>query len=278
MKLLRHGLLGSERLGAMDAQGRIRDLSLLVADLTPEWLSPDKLQALSAIDLERMPIVAEGTRLGAPISGIRQFIAIGLNYRKHAEEAGMPIPTEPVMFTKAVTSIAGPNDEVTIPDGSVACDWEVELGVVIGSVARRVTEAEALGHVAGYCIANDISERDWQIKRNGQWGKGKSFDGFGPLGPWLVTTDELPDPQDIFLELSVNGVTRQRSSTADMIFPVASVVSYLSQFMTLLPGDVVITGTPAGVGLGMKPPEFLKRGDEMTLDGGILGKQRQRVI
>lgn len=278
MKLLRHGLLGSERLGAMDAQGRIRDLSLLVTDLTPEWLSPEKLQALSAINLERMPIVSEGTRLGAPISGIRQFIAIGLNYRKHAEEAGMPIPTEPVMFTKAVTSIAGPNDEVTIPDGSVACDWEIELGVVIGSVTRRVTEAEALGHIAGYCIANDISERDWQIKRNGQWGKGKSFDGFGPLGPWLVTTDELPDPQDIFLELSVNGVPRQRSSTADMIFPVASVVSYLSQFMTLLPGDVVITGTPAGVGLGMKPPEFLKRGDEMTLDGGILGKQRQRVI
>lgn len=278
MKLLRHGLLGSERLGAIDAQGRIRDLSLLAADLTPEWLSPEKLQALSAINLERMPIVAEGTRLGAPISGIRQFIAIGLNYRKHAEEAGMPIPTEPVVFTKAVTSIAGPNDEVSMPDGSVACDWEVELGVVIGSVTRRVTEAEALGHVAGYCIANDISERDWQIKRNGQWGKGKSFDGFGPLGPWLVTTDELPDPQDILLELSVNGVSRQRSSTADMIFPVAFVVSYLSQFMTLLPGDVVITGTPAGVGLGLKPPEFLKRGDEMTLDGGILGTQRQRVI
>ena len=277
MKLLRHGPAGAEKAGALDAQGRVRDLSLLVPDLTPEWMSPAKLQALAAIDLQRMPLVAEGTRLGAPVGGVRQFVAIGLNYRKHAEEAGMEIPKEPVVFTKALTSIAGPNDTVELPEGSVAGDWEIELGFVIGTLARKVPVAQALQHVAGYCLANDVSERDWQIKRNGQWGKGKSFDGFGPLGPWLVTSDELPNPQNIPLELAVNGVVRQSSNTADMIFPVAEIVSYLSQFMTLLPGDVVITGTPQGVGLGMKPPVFLKRGDVMTLSAGPLGTQRQQV-
>ena len=277
MKLLRHGPAGAEKAGALDAQGRVRDLSLLVPDLTPEWMSRPKLQALAAIDLQRMPLVAEGTRLGAPVGGVRQFVAIGLNYRKHAEEAGMEIPKEPVVFTKALTSIAGPNDTVELPEGSVAGDWEIELGFVIGTLARKVPVAQALQHVAGYCLANDVSERDWQIKRNGQWGKGKSFDGFGPLGPWLVTSDELPNPQNIPLELAVNGVVRQSSNTADMIFPVAEVVSYLSQFMTLLPGDVVITGTPQGVGLGMKPPVFLKRGDVMTLSAGPLGTQRQQV-
>ena len=278
MKLLRHGPAGAEKAGALDAQGRVRDLSLLVPDLTPEWMSPAKLQALAAIDLQRMPLVADGTRLGAPVGGVRQFVAIGLNYRKHAEEAGMEIPKEPVVFTKALTSIAGPNDTVELPEGSVAGDWEIELGFVIGTQARKVPVAQALQHVAGYCLANDVSERDWQIKRNGQWGKGKSFDGFGPLGPWLVTSDELPNPQTIPLELAVNGVVRQSSNTADMIFPVAEVVSYLSQFMTLLPGDVVITGTPQGVGLGMKPPVFLKRGDVMTLSAGPLGTQRQHVV
>ena len=278
MKLLRHGPAGAEKAGALDAQGRVRDLSLLVPDLTPEWMSPAKLQALAAIDLQRMPLVADGTRLGAPVGGVRQFVAIGLNYRKHAEEAGMEIPKEPVVFTKALTSIAGPNDTVELPEGSVAGDWEIELGFVIGTLARKVPVAQALQHVAGYCLANDVSERDWQIKRNGQWGKGKSFDGFGPLGPWLVTSDELPNPQTIPLELAVNGVVRQSSNTADMIFPVAEVVSYLSQFMTLLPGDVVITGTPQGVGLGMKPPVFLKRGDVMTLSAGPLGTQRQHVV
>jgi len=279
MKLLRHGPAGAEKPGALDTDGKIRDLSVLIPDFTPEWMSPAKLQALNAIDLSKLPLVPEGTRLGAPVTGVRQFVAIGLNYRKHAEESGLEIPKEPVVFTKALTSLAGPNDDVELPEGSVAGDWEIELGFVIGTQCKKVSVADALKHVAGYCLANDVSERDWQIKRNGQWGKGKSFDGFGPIGPWLVTTDELPDPQNIPLELAVNGETKQQSNTADMIFPVAEVVSYLSQFMTLLPGDVVITGTPQGVGLGMKPtPQFLKRGDVMTLSAGVLGTQRQRVV
>nr|WP_315192181.1 fumarylacetoacetate hydrolase family protein [uncultured Albidiferax sp.] len=277
MKLFRHGPTGQEKPGAVDANGQLRDLSLLVPDLTPEWLAPERLQALAAIDLQRMPLVAADTRIGCPVNGVRQFVAIGLNYRKHALESGHDIPKEPVVFTKALTSLAGPNDDVTLPEGSVAGDWEIELGIVIGSVARQVPVDHALAHVAGYVLANDVSERDWQIKRNGQWGKGKSFDGFGPIGPWLVTADELPDPQTIPLELRVNGEVRQRSNTADMIFNVAEVVSYLSQFMTLLPGDVVITGTPEGVGLGMKPPKFLARGDVMTLSAGVLGTQRQQV-
>ncbi len=278
MKLLRHGPVGAEKPGAIDADGLVRDLSLLVPDFTPDWMAPAKLQALAAIDLARMPLVPQGTRFGAPVAGTRQFVAIGLNYRKHAEESGLEIPKEPVVFTKALTSIAGPNDDVELPEGSQAGDWEIELGFVMGSLARKVAVSDALKHVAGYCLANDVSERDWQIKRNGQWGKGKSFDGFGPIGPWLVTSDEVPDPQSIPLQLSVNGELRQESSTADMIFSVAEIVSYLSQFMTLLPGDLVITGTPQGVGLGMKPPKFLKRGDVMTLSAGVLGTQRQRVI
>ncbi|MDM0066427.1 fumarylacetoacetate hydrolase family protein [Variovorax sp. J31P207] len=279
MKLLRHGPVGAEKPGALDADGQVRDLSLLVPDFTPDWMSPAKLEALKAIDLNRMPLVPAGTRLGAPVAGTRQFVAIGLNYRKHAAESGLEIPKEPVVFTKALTSLAGPNDDVELPEGSEAGDWEIELGFVIGTQAKKVSIADALSHVAGYCLANDVSERDWQIKRNGQWGKGKSFDGFGPIGPWLVTSDELPDPQEIPLELAVNGETRQRSNTADMIFPVAEIVSYLSQFMTLLPGDVVITGTPEGVGLGVKPnPVFLRRGDVMTLSAGPLGTQRQQVI
>ncbi|MDM0108579.1 fumarylacetoacetate hydrolase family protein [Variovorax sp. J22R24] len=279
MKLLRHGPIGAEKPGALDADGQVRDLSLLVPDFTPDWMSPAKLEALKAINLSRMPLVPAGTRLGAPVAGTRQFVAIGLNYRKHAAESGLEIPKEPVVFTKALTSLAGPNDDVELPEGSEAGDWEIELGFVIGTQAKKVSVADALSHVAGYCLANDVSERDWQIKRNGQWGKGKSFDGFGPIGPWLVTSDELPDPQGIPLELAVNGETRQRSNTADMIFPVAEIVSYLSQFMTLLPGDVVITGTPEGVGLGVKPnPVFLRRGDVMTLSAGPLGTQRQRVI
>ena len=278
MKLLRHGAVGAEKPGAIDADGLVRDLSLLVPDFTPDWMAPAKLQALAAIDLARMPLVPQGTRFGAPVAGTRQFVAIGLNYRRHAEESGLEIPKEPVVFTKALTSIAGPNDDVELPEGSAAGDWEIELGFVMGSLARKVAVADALKHVAGYCLANDVSERDWQIKRNGQWGKGKSFDGFGPIGPWLVTNDELPDPQSIPLQRSVTGELRQESSTADRIFPVAEIVSYLSQFMTLLPGDLVITGTPQGVGLGMKPPKFLKRGDVMTLSAGVLGTQRQRVI
>lgn len=279
MRLLRHGPVGSEKPGAIDAQDVVRDLSLLIPDFTPEWMSPAKLKALAAIDLAKLPAVPEGVRLGAPVAGVRQFVAIGLNYRKHAEEAGQDIPKEPVVFMKAVSSIAGPNDDVTLPQGAEACDWEVELAVVIGTTARHVSVEQALSHVAGYCLANDVSERNWQAKRNGQWTKGKSFQGFGPLGPWLVTADELTDPQSIPLELAVNGEVKQSSSTADMIFPVADIVSYLSQFMTLLPGDVVITGTPSGVGLGVKPtPQFLKRGDVMTLSGGPLGTQRQRAL
>ena len=278
MKLFRFGEVGQEKPGALDAQGRMRDVSLLIPDWTPEWMAPERLKALQAINLDKLPLVAEGTRIGAPLAGIRQFVAIGLNYRQHAMEAGMDIPNEPVVFNKAITCISGPNDAVTLPPGSVEGDWEVELGIIIGSKAQKVSEADALSHVAGYVLANDVSEREWQAKRNGQWGKGKSFDGFGPIGPWLVTTDELADPQSVPLTLAVNGQTRQKSNTSDMIFPVARIVSYLSQFMTLLPGDLVITGTPEGVGLGMKPPVFLQRGDVMTLDGGILGTQRQEVL
>jgi 2-keto-4-pentenoate hydratase/2-oxohepta-3-ene-1,7-dioic acid hydratase in catechol pathway len=277
MKLLRYGPVGKELPGALDAQGNIRDLSLLVPDFTPDWMSPERLAALAAVDLSRMPLVEAGVRLGAPIAGTRQFVAIGLNYRKHAEESGHPIPTEPVVFTKAITSISGPNDEVLLPEGSVAGDWEIELGFVMGRTANQVSVADALGYVAGYCLANDVSERDWQIKRNGQWGKGKSFPTFGPIGPWLVTADELSDPQTIPVELKVNGVVKQSSNTSDMIFSVAEIVSYLSQFMTLLPGDLVITGTPEGVGLGMKPPQHLQRGDVMTLSAGPLGSQTQQV-
>lgn len=278
MKLLRYGPVGQEKPAALDADGRIRDLSLLVPDFTPEWMAPERLAALKAIDLAQMPLVEEGVRMGVPVAGSRQFVAIGLNYRKHALEAGLEIPKEPVVFTKAITSLSGADDDITLPPGSEATDWELELGFVIGKTAQQVSPDDALAHVAGYCLANDVSERDWQIKRNGQWGKGKSFDGFGPIGPWLVTADEVPDPQALDLRLEVNGELRQQTSTADMIFSVAQIVSYLSQFMTLLPGDVIITGTPAGVGLGMKPPRFLERGDVMTLQGGILGAQRQRLV
>jgi 2-keto-4-pentenoate hydratase/2-oxohepta-3-ene-1,7-dioic acid hydratase in catechol pathway len=278
MKLFRHGAEGAERPGAVDAGGQLRDLSLLIPDFTPEWLAPAKLRALAAIDLAQMPMVHPGARIGAPVSGVRQFIAIGLNYRKHAAESGVESPKEPVVFNKALTSLSGPNDDIPMPEGSLATDWEIELAVVVGTLTRRVGVAQALTHVAGYCLANDVSERDWQIKRSGQWVKGKSFDGFGPIGPWLVTADELTDPQSIALQLEVNGKVRQRSNTSDMIFTVAEIVSHLSQFMTLLPGDVIVTGTPEGVGLGMKPPQYLARGDVITLDGGPLGKQRQMVV
>jgi 2,4-diketo-3-deoxy-L-fuconate hydrolase len=278
MKLLRYGSVGQEKPGALDSQGRIRDLSLLVPDLTPEWLSPERLSALAAIDLEKMPLVDSDVRIGMPVAGVRQFVAIGLNYRKHAEEAGLEIPNEPVVFTKALTSLSGPDDDIVLPEGSEETDWEVELGFVMGATARKVSPEEALKYVAGYCLSNDVSERNWQIKRNGQWGKGKSFDTFGPIGPWLVTTDEIQNPQSLDLELRVNGEIKQKTNTEDMIFPVAQVVSYLSQFMTLLPGDVVITGTPAGVGLGMKPQQFLKKGDVVTLHCPALGTQTQKVV
>src|SRR5215471_3252676 len=278
MKLFRHGAPGSERAGALDAQGVMRDLSLLVPDITPDWLAPEKLRAIAAIDLQRMPVVSKGTRIGAPIGGARQFIAIGLNYRRHAAESGMPIPKEPLVFNKAVTCIQGPNDDLVRPEGSERMDWEAELAFVVGVKAQRVTRENALSHVAGYCLANDVSERDWQANRSGQWVKGKSFDTFGPLGPWLVTAEEIPDPQAIPITLAVNGAVRQKSNTSDMIFTVAEILSHLSQFMTLLPGDVVVTGTPEGVGAGRKPPQFLKPGDVVELEGAMLGSQRQRVV
>ncbi|QBP77681.1 FAA hydrolase family protein [Herbaspirillum huttiense] len=278
MKLLRYGSLGQEKVGALDEQGKVRDLSLLVPALTPEWLAPERLAALAAIDLEKMPLVPNTVRFGVPVEGVRQFVAIGLNYRKHAEESGLPIPTEPVVFTKAITSLSGSSDDIVMPEGSEELDWEVELGFVIGTTARKVKRDDALKHVAGYVLANDVSERHWQIKRNGQWGKGKSFDTFGPIGPWLTTADEIPDPQTLAMKLSVNGVVKQSSNTADMIFPVAEIIAYLSQFMTLQPGDVIITGTPSGVGLGMKPPQFLKKGDVVTLTMEKLGTQTQKVI
>ena len=278
MKLFRHGDPGQERAGAVDAKGVKRDISLLVPDITPDWLSPAKRAAIAAIDLTKLPPVADDARIGAPVGGSRQFIAIGLNYRKHAEEAGMAIPKDPVVFNKAITCIQGPDDDVVWPEGSEKMDWEVELGFVVGVKAQRVSRENALSHIAGYCLANDVSEREWQANRSGQWVKGKSFDTFGPLGPWLVTADEIPDPQALPLTLAVNGAVRQKSNTSDMIFSVAEILSHLSQFMTLLPGDVVVTGTPEGVGLGMKPPQFLKRGDVVELDGGVLGHQRQRVV
>jgi 2-keto-4-pentenoate hydratase/2-oxohepta-3-ene-1,7-dioic acid hydratase in catechol pathway len=281
MKLLRHGPLGQERPGLCDEQGRIRDLSGLVPDWTPEQLAPQALATLAqqvAAQADQLPLVPPGTRLGVPVAGIRQFLGIGLNYRQHAIEAGMAIPTEPIVFSKSITALAGPDDDLPLPMGSVALDYEVELGIVIGSTVRRVAQAHALQHVAGYVLANDVSERDWQLHRGGQWLKGKCHDGFGPIGPWLVTTDEIPNPQQLGLKLSVNGELRQDSSTADMIFGVAEIVSYLSQFMTLLPGDVIVTGTPQGVGMGFKPPKYLQHGDVVELFSPQLGRQRQRVV
>ena len=220
----------------------------------------------------------DGVRIGAPVGGARQFIAIGLNYRKHAAESGMQIPKDPLVFNKAITCIQGPNDDLVWPEGSEKMDWEIELAIVVGAKAQRVSRERALSHVAGYCLANDVSEREWQANRSGQWVKGKSFDTFGPLGPWLVTADEIPDPQTVPLSLKVNGAVRQKSSTSDMIFSVAEILSHLSQFMTLLPGDVVVTGTPEGVGARHEAAQFLKRGDVIELEGGILGSQRQKVV
>jgi len=277
MKLLRHGPRGHEKPAAVDAQGRVRDLSHLIGDITPRHLSPESLAALRAVDLDSLPIVDAG-RPGVPWTDIGKFIAIGLNYADHAAEAGMPIPKEPIVFMKTPDCAQGCLDPVVLPQGSVKSDWEVELGVVIGSKARYVDEAEALKHVAGYCVINDISEREYQLERGGQWDKGKGCDTFGPIGPWLVTADEIPDPQDLAMWLEVNGRRWQTGSTRTMIFGVATLVSYLSRFMTLMPGDVITTGTPPGVGMGAKPnPVFLKPGDVMTLGIEGLGEQRQTV-
>ena len=279
MKLCRFGKAGQEKPGVVDANGQVRDLSSIVADIGPAELSPERLREFADLDLDTLPLIEAPGRLGPPFAGTRQFLAIGLNYSDHARESNMEIPAEPVMFTKAVSCIQGPNDPVAIPRGSCKTDWEVELGVVIGTTASCVTEADALSHVAGYCIVNDVSEREYQLERCGTWDKGKGCPTFGPVGPWLVTADEVGDPQALSMWLDVNGERRQTGSTRTMIFGVAQIVSYLSQFMTLLPGDIITTGTPPGVGMGQKPtPRYLKAGDTMALGIEGLGEQCQNVV
>lgn len=278
MKLLRHGPQGAEKPGMLDSTGTIRDLSSVLDDVNGEALSPDALAKLAALDPATLPAVDSATRLGPCVAGAGKFVAIGLNYSDHAAESGLEVPPEPVVFMKATSSICGPNDNVEIPRGSEKTDWEVELGVVIGSTAKYVSEADALKHVAGYCVINDVSERGFQIERSGQWVKGKSADTFGPLGPWLVTKDEVADPQALSMWLDVNGDRQQDGNTNTMVYGVAFIVSYLSQFMTLHPGDIITTGTPPGVGMGQKPPRYLKPGDVVSLGIEGLGDQRQDVV
>ena len=278
MKLVRYGNPGKEKPGLIDAQGQLRDLSKVVKDITPEVLGDAALKKLARLDASKLPAVKGKPRMGCPVSGIRKFVAIGLNYSDHAAEAGMPIPKEPIVFMKATTSIQGPDDDVMLPKGSKKSDWEVELGIVIGTTARYVSQKDALNHVAGYCVVNDVSEREYQLERGPQWDKGKGCDTFGPIGPWLVTRDEVPNPHKLDMWLDLNGKRVQSGSTKTMIFGAAKLVSYVSQFMTLEPGDVITTGTPPGVGMGMKPPVFLKRGDVMTLGIQGLGEQRQKVV
>ena len=277
MKLLRYGPKGQEKPGIVDAEGIVRDLSSLVDDIAGEVLTDQGLAGITEADLSSLPAV-DVARYGPCVGGVGKFICIGLNYSDHAAESGLEVPPEPVIFAKATSAICGPNDTVEIPRGSKATDWEVELGVVIGKEAKYVDESEALEHVAGYCVINDISERDFQNKRAGQWTKGKSADTFGPIGPWLVTRDEVPNPQNLSMYLDVNGKRRQDGSTNTMVFGVAHLVSYLSQFMSLQPGDIISTGTPPGVGMGTKPePIYLKEGDKMELGIEGLGVQRQNV-
>jgi 2-keto-4-pentenoate hydratase/2-oxohepta-3-ene-1,7-dioic acid hydratase in catechol pathway len=278
LKLVRFGPVGAERPGLVNGDGSIADLTGMVPDIAGAGLSPDSLAKLRGLDATKLPKVASGTRLGACVGNVGKFIAIGLNYADHAAETGAKIPSEPIVFMKATSCIAGPYDTVLKPRGSTKMDWEVELGVVIGSVARYVSEADAPKHIAGYCVINDLSERAFQLERGGQWDKGKGCDTFGPLGPWLVTSDEVGDPANLSMWLDVNGVRRQSGSTRTMIFKPAFLVSYLSQFMSLHPGDVITTGTPPGVGMGMKPePLFLNVGDVMELGIEKLGQQRQSV-
>jgi 2,4-didehydro-3-deoxy-L-rhamnonate hydrolase len=277
MKLLRYGPAGHERPGLLDAQGCLRDLSNVVAHVTSAHLGPGELTRLGKIKPESLPLVAGKPRLGVPYLGISKFIAIGLNYADHAAESGVPVPSEPILFSKATTCINGPNDDIVIPRNSTKTDWEVELGVVIGTRAQYVPQDQALAHVAGYCVINDVSERNFQLERGSQWDRGKGCDTFGPIGPYLVTRDEVPDPQALDMWLDVSGQPMQRGNTRTMIFGVAHLVSYVSQFMTLLPGDIITTGTPPGVGMGRKPPQYLKPGDVVTLGIAGLGEQRQHV-
>jgi len=278
MKLLRFGSRGQEKPGALDSEGQIRDLSGVVADIAGAALLPDSLEGLRQIDLHTLPLVAGSPRLGPCIGSVGKFLCIGLNYSDHAAESGMAVPAEPVLFMKATSAICGPNDNVVIPRGSQKTDWEVELGVVIGKETRYVREEDALSHVAGYCVVNDLSERAFQLEGTGQWVKGKSADTFGPIGPWLVTADEVPDPQSLKLWLDVDGHRYQNGSTSTMVFGVAHLVGYLSRFMSLQPGDIISTGTPPGVGLGQKPPTYLRAGNVLMLGIEGLGQQRQLVV
>lgn len=278
MKLLRFGPAGQERPGLMDNTGKIRDLASILPDINGAALAPASLAKLASIDPATLPEVHGELRIGPCVANMPKFICVGLNYSDHAAETGSPIPTEPILFHKATSCIVGPNDDVMLPKDSVKSDWEVELGIVIGSRASYVEEASALDYVAGFCIVNDVSEREFQLERQGQWTKGKGCDTFGPIGPWLVTRDEVPDTSDLAMACDVNGEKRQSGSTRTMIFNVPFLVSYISRFMTLVPGDIISTGTPPGVGLGMKPPQFLKAGDDMRLSIAGLGEQRQKVV
>ncbi len=278
MKLVRYGNPGKERPGLVDAEGKLRDLSAIIKDIGPDQLSDAALAKLRKIKTDKLPLVKGSPRMGCPVSGVGKFIAIGLNYADHAAESGAAIPKEPIVFMKAVTCIQGPNDPVMLPKGSVKSDWEVELGIIIGTRARYVSQKSALDFVAGYCTINDVSEREYQIERGPQWDKGKGCDTFGPIGPWLVTRDEVPNVQKLDMWLDLNGKRTQTGNTKTMIFSAAKIVSYVSQFMTLVPGDIITTGTPPGVGMGMKPPLYLKKGDVMTLGIQGLGEQRQVVV
>ena len=278
MKLLRHGLAGAEKPGMVHSDGTLRDLSGVIPDISGDVLSDAGLAALGQIDANALPIVAPDTRLGPCVAGIGKFVCVGLNYSDHAAETGIPVPPEPIIFMKANSAICGPNDPIILPRGGDKTDWEVELAVIIGTRAKYVSTDQAMAHVAGYAVTNDVSERSFQMERSGQWTKGKSCDNFGQLGPWLVTRDEISDPQDLKLWLSVNGEMVQNGSTRTMVFGVAHLVSHISQFMTLHPGDVISTGTPPGVGLGMKPQRYLKAGDVVELGIQGMGQQRQEVI
>jgi 2,4-diketo-3-deoxy-L-fuconate hydrolase len=277
MKLMRYGAKGAEKPALVDADGKVRDLSGRLNDIAAGTLMPDSLRRLQEIDAATLPIVSAPGRIAPPWSGMGKFVCVGLNYADHAAESGVPVPSEPVLFMKTTSALIGCNDPVVLPQGSVKSDWEVELGVVIGSKARYVSEADALKYVAGYCIVNDLSEREYQLERGGQWDKGKGCDTFGPVGPWMVTRDEVSDPQSLDMWLEVNGKRFQNGNTRTMVFGVATLVSYISRFMTLYPGDLISTGTPPGVGLGQKPPLYLKAGDEIRLSIAGLGEQRQRV-
>ncbi|MDH1282384.1 fumarylacetoacetate hydrolase family protein [Ectopseudomonas chengduensis] len=278
MKLLRYGPPGQEKPALLAADGSLRDLSLHVLDISPRTLDPKALDELRALDPLSLPRVEDGVRIGTPIANIGKLICVGLNYADHAKESNLPVPSEPVLFMKATSAICGPNDAVIIPRGSEKTDWEVELGIVIGRKAQYVEREQALEHVAGYCIVNDVSERAYQLERGGTWDKGKGCDTFAPIGPWLVTPEEIADLRNLDMHLSVNGETRQNGNTRTMIFSIDEIVSYISQFMTLNPGDVICTGTPPGVGAGMQPPQFLKPGDRMRLSISGLGEQRQNVV